>query len=192
MRLLGAEGLAPSRDIAACTARWERGGYTTVLVGRGSGVVGAFALADGVTVGVDDVVTGVTPDEKAAEIDRLRAAGVSVAMLGDGVNDAPALAPADLGPAMGSGTDVAIGAADMVLVRDGLGVVPAALALARASRRTIRRDLARAFAHNVAALPVAPGGLLSPRRGRGDGHLLGARGRQQPPSRDRRAASSRS
>lgn len=195
-RLVAAEGLRVPEEIAACVEGWERRGSTTVLVGRGDTVVGAFALADAVkpgsadavrtlsslgvrtvlltgdhataaarvadAVGVDEVIAGVSPEEKAAVVDRLRAGGSSVAMVGDGVNDSPALARADLGLALGTGTDVAIGAADMVLLRDGLEVVPAALALARATRRTIRRNLAWAFAYNVAALPLAAAGLLNP------------------------------
>lgn len=146
-------------DAAAAVARLRALGVRTVLL---TGDHEAAARRAAEEIGVDDVVAGVGPDEKAAAIERLRAAGTSVAMVGDGVNDSPALVRADLGLAMGSGTEIALGAADAILVRDRLDVVPAALALARATRRTIRRNLVWAFAYNTAALPVAALGLLNP------------------------------
>ena len=113
-------------------------------------------------VGIDDVIAGVLPAGKAAVIRELQARGERVAMVGDGVNDAPALAAADLGMAMGTGTDVAISAADLILLRDDLSVVPTAIRLSRASLRTIRRNLAWAFGYNIAAVPLAALGFLNP------------------------------
>jgi P-type E1-E2 ATPase len=113
-------------------------------------------------VGIDDVIAEVLPAAKAAAIKDLQASGRRVAMVGDGMNDGPALATADLGLAIGAGTDVAISAADMILLRQDLMVIPDAIRLARAARTTIRRNLAWAFGYNVAAVPVAALGLLNP------------------------------
>ena len=113
-------------------------------------------------VGIDEVHTGVLPDGKVALVRALREAGHRVAVVGDGVNDGPALAAADLGMAIGTGTDVALAAADLILVRDSLGTVPDAIRLARRTLRTIRQNLVWAFGYNVAALPIAALGLLNP------------------------------
>lgn len=118
--------------------------------------------AVGAAVGVDDVVAGALPDEKVAFVRTLQQQGHSVALVGDGINDAPALATADLGLAVGSGTDVAIDAADLIIVRDDLRIVAAALVLARRTLRTIRSNLVWAFAYNVVAIPVAALGFLDP------------------------------
>ncbi|MCE3551802.1 cadmium-translocating P-type ATPase [Pseudonocardia sp. RS11V-5] len=122
------------------------------------------AAARGVaeTVGIDEVHARVLPDDKVALIARLRAQGQVVAMVGDGVNDAAALAEADLGIAVGSGTDVALEAADLVLVRDDLRALVSAIDLARSTLGTIRGNLVWAFGYNVAALPLAAAGLLNP------------------------------
>ena len=113
-------------------------------------------------VGVERVVAGVMPGEKADEVRRLQAAGEVVAMVGDGVNDAPALATADLGLAIGTGTDIAVDASDLTLVSGDLRAAADAIRLSRRVLATIKRNLFWAFAYNVAAIPLAVAGLLNP------------------------------
>jgi Cu+-exporting ATPase len=144
---------------AEAVARLRRLGLAPVLL---TGDNAAAAAAVAAEVGVDEVVADVLPADKVDVVKRLQARGRVVAMVGDGVNDAAALATADLGLAMGTGTDVAIQAADLTLVRGDLLAAPDAIRLSRATLRTIRGNLFWAFAYNVAALPLAMAGLLNP------------------------------
>jgi Cu+-exporting ATPase len=122
----------------------------------------AHAIAGQVGIEPDDVFAGVHPEDKAAAIRRLQAQGQSAVFVGDGVNDAAALAEADLGMAIGTGADAAIGAADLTLVSgDPVGVADA-IALARATMTVIRANLAWAFGYNVVAIPLAALGYLNP------------------------------
>ncbi|MEU7838221.1 heavy metal translocating P-type ATPase [Nonomuraea sp. NPDC049129] len=134
-------------------------GLTPVLLTGDNGAV-AGSVAD--EVGIDEVIAEVLPADKVDVVKRLQAEGKVVAMVGDGVNDAAALAQADLGLAMGTGTDAAIEAADLTLVRGDLRVAADALRLSRRTLGTIKMNLFWAFAYNVAALPLAALGLLNP------------------------------
>ena len=120
------------------------------------------AAAVAATLGITEYRAEVLPAGKAAEITRLQQSGHCVAMVGDGVNDAPALAQADLGIAMGSGTDVAIQAAAITLMRSDPALIADAIAISRATRAKIRQNLFWAFAYNVIGIPLAGFGLLSP------------------------------
>jgi P-type Cu+ transporter len=134
-------------------------GLTPVLL-TGDDEIVARRVAE--QVGIAHVISGVTPAGKVAAVERLQSEGRVVAMVGDGVNDAAALAAADLGLAMGTGTDVAIAAADLILVRGDLRAAVDAIRLSRRTLRTIKTNLFWAFGYNVAAIPLAALGLLNP------------------------------
>ncbi|MGA7051084.1 MAG: HAD-IC family P-type ATPase, partial [Mycobacterium sp.] len=144
---------------AEAIRRFKRLGLTPVLL-TGDNETVANRIADG--VGIARVIAGVLPEDKVATIQRLQSEGKVVAMVGDGVNDAAALATADLGLAMGTGTDVAIEAADITLVRGDLRAAADAIRLSRKTLATIKTNLFWAFGYNIAAIPLAALGLLNP------------------------------
>jgi P-type Cu+ transporter len=166
--LVGWDSQVRGAIAVADTVRPSAAGAVAELRGLGlrpvllTGDNAATARAVAAAAGIDEVIAEVLPAQKAAYIADLRAAGHAVAMVGDGVNDGPALAGASLGLAIGSGTDVAICAADLILLRDDLSIVPDAIRLARGTFSTIRRNLAWAFGYNLAAIPLAAAGLLNP------------------------------
>jgi Cu+-exporting ATPase len=141
--------------VAALQARGLR---TVLLSGDNRGAAEAVARR----LGIAEVRAEVLPADKAAEVAALRRGGQVVAMVGDGINDAPALAAADVGLAMATGTDVAMATAGLTLMRGDPRLVPEALGLSRAITRKIRQNLFWAFAYNVVGIPLAALGLLSP------------------------------
>lgn len=146
---------------AAAVAELKELGLTPWLL-TGDNAGAAKAVAAEVGIAAENVIAGVMPDDKVAEVERLQGEGRRVAMVGDGVNDAAALATADLGLAMGAGTDVAIEASDITLMNDDLRSAGDAIQLSRRTLGTIRGNLFWAFAYNVALIPVAAIGLLNP------------------------------
>lgn len=148
------------RDTAksAVSALKKRGLQVIMLTGDNH--ITAQAIAN--ELGIDKVIAEVLPEHKADKIRELRQQGQVVAMVGDGINDAPALAEADIGVAMGSGSDVAIETADIALMRADLNAVVDAIQLSHLTVRNIRQNLFWAFAYNSLGIPIAAAGLLAP------------------------------
>ena len=161
LSLLGGLGAADSIRPGAkrAVARLNEQHIMTMIL---SGDNESAARKVGAEVGIGNVIAGVQPDGKAAEVVALQGQGHVVAMVGDGINDAPALAAADIGIAMGGGADVAMEAAGITLMRDEPGLIADAIDISRATARRIRQNLFWAFVYNVVALPIAALGLLNP------------------------------
>lgn len=161
LRALLAFADEPKPEAAAAIAQLRARGLRLVMIsGDNRAAAGAMALRLGLTL--DEVQAEVLPGDKAARVAALREGGHRVAMVGDGVNDAPALAAADVGIAMGTGTDVAMHAAGVTLMRGDVGLVAGALDISHRTVRKIRQNLFWAFAYNVAGIPLAALGFLSP------------------------------
>jgi Cu+-exporting ATPase len=160
-RLLGliAAGDEPKPGAAAAVERLRAAGIEPVML-TGDNERAARVVAR--EVGIDHVLAGVLPEHKAEEVRRLRTEGSVVAMVGDGINDAPALAAADVGLAMGTGTDVAMHTAGVTLMRGEPSLVADAIDVSRASYRKIRHNLFWAFVYNVVGIPLAAAGVLNP------------------------------
>lgn len=146
-------------DSKKAIAKFKNAGLKPVMI-TGDNARTAKAVAD--EVGIDEVIAGVLPDQKSDEIKRLQEAGQKVVMVGDGINDAPALTQADIGIAIGTGTDVAIESGDIVLVKGELGSVVQALKLSRATFTKIKQNLFWAFFYNVVMIPLALLGMMHP------------------------------
>lgn len=155
--LVVADAVKPTS--AEAISQFRALGLTPIML-TGDNKLAARAIAD--QVGIDEVIAEVLPQDKVSAVARLQEQGRVVAMVGDGVNDAAALAKADLGLAMGTGTDVAIEAADLTLVRGDLRAATDAIRLSRRTLTTIKGNLFWAFAYNIAAIPLAMAGLLNP------------------------------
>jgi len=147
---------ALKRDAAEAVAALARAGHEIWMI-TGDNPRTAHAVARAAGIPAERVLAGVLPGGKSAKIAELQSRGRRVAMVGDGINDAPALAQADLGIAMGGGTDIAMETSDMALVRADLGAVGTALALARRTMQVIRQNLFWAFVYNTLGIPIAAG-----------------------------------